>query len=252
MSKRMDPCDHSRDSMDAPRLADELGRADSLQPDADFSETSRAAFMQAASARIRRSRLASPKMRLILITGILTVAMGGTAIASQASLQGLLLYPVKRAAEHVQLLTPTDDGRKAEVKQDVSEKRPKVNGSMGRTEGAPSAGPAMKAAQDVEEPSTSRPLPAANGQPPVHTVTTVVATKTDPPATAKAKDKKSIKHGQEKRAKPETGKSGNGRGKMGDDADRSTKVKGDKLADPASPSAEKKAPTSGSSKKKSK
>jgi len=99
------------------QMAQAVIKASAILPRAEFKARARYEFRSAlqAEATKRRQPLFSLRRRwsvALMVVSILLLAGGGTAVAASSSMLDSPLYPVKLAAEQVQLtLTPSDIGK---------------------------------------------------------------------------------------------------------------------------------------------
>jgi hypothetical protein len=99
------------------QMAQAVIKASAILPRAEFKARARYEFRSAlqAEATKRRQPLFSLRRRwsvALMVVSILLLAGGGTAVAASNSMPDSPLYPVKLAAEQVQLtLTPSDIGK---------------------------------------------------------------------------------------------------------------------------------------------
>ena len=99
------------------RTAQVTREASAILPRAEFKARARYEFHSVLQAEVAKKRLPLFSLRrgwvmALMVTSILLVSGGGTALAASNSMPDSSLYPVKLATEQVQLaLTPSDVGK---------------------------------------------------------------------------------------------------------------------------------------------
>jgi len=110
------------------QTAQAVREASSIQPRPEFKARARYEFRSALQTKASKKKLAlfgsRPRLAIaFMVTSILLLAGGGTAVAASKSMPDSPLYPVKLATEQIQLTLATSDEGKARLYVTLADKR---------------------------------------------------------------------------------------------------------------------------------